>query len=698
MTTRGRNLDVAIEADLPNVLNLIRTHPVTVVESAIGTGKNLGIPYDIARNGSRVLVAVPTSKIAISLHRELIRRLRKLKSGIRVGYATASDVQVFPDTQIIYASARYVYRKMLALFRSDRINFAKQLADVIVIDDYDRGEVDSDMIYLLWKHGVTLPDISVPRLVLTSAGPIELDLSPEILGEFVTDKVSSYTVNVSYSEHNYNVYDRSLLNDTADLAIEFHNTGDRPGHFLIFAAGVREVSTIAKRIKKTLSGKNVMVLQAHGVMNADLMGKINDPAGTGIRKIIVTTSAAMALITTRNISVVIDTMAEKREIKSSGGGTKLVSETVAKNIAKQRKSMAGRTMNGACHRMITKSAYNKLQQTRPAEISVMSLHNQVMDLLGAGINPPSVLSISSDKYTGVLGKLKRLNLIDKREKVTEAGVFVSSLPLGLETGTMIWKWLSDKPDISVLPCVVIAVMIDRRSGSYFSSFNINNTRLSGDRQRRLESKIVKDKHSKFRGYSDIHTYFKLWKGLTDSLGGLDGSYYEIRDWCTENAISYDQIKDVYYTVQKIMRNLSRGHSERSVAIGRIASTRKAVNHLEGILKSVYNNAEMTKIGLGKYRDRWKGVYSLDNVQTRNLLRVESPDVIYTILTRKIRSTNIITCAFARKPENQRIRVPAGFTLGLTPSETAQVSLAINEESDAADKLDAIVDRITTPES
>ncbi len=685
-------LGISIESDLRKILNLIKTYPATLAISPTGTGKSLGIPYGVARSGHRIMVSVPTRKAAMSLQREMIRRLKRLRLNIRVGYAAGGDVRYTKDTQIIYATAGHIYRKILSLFRSDQKNFATHLANVLMIDEFHRGDIDADMIFLLWQYGVRLSDISMPALVLASATPTEVNLSSEFLGVYQASLVSSYTIEVEYSSHNYNPYDRSLLNDAANLAIDFHRTVGLEGHFLIFAAGTREVSTIANRINKVKLEK-VMILQAYGLMDPELLSKLNDPAPKGIRKIIIATNVAETSLTIRDVGVVIDTMSEKRDIVSAGGGTRLMTEYISKDSADQRKGRTGRTMNGLCHRMITEAGYRKLLKSRPKEITIIPLYNQVMDLLGASINPPSILPISSDDYDRTLRKLRRLKLIDERNKATEAGIMVSSLPLGLEAGTMIWKWLSTKLEYSVLPCVVVATMIDRHTGSYFVKFDVNTTSLPGDRQRLIRSRVEKDKHKQFRGYSDIHTYLKLWKGLTDYLGGIDGSYHEIRNWATENAIRYVQMKEVRYVVQKIMRELTEGRGARSVAIGRIASTRKAVGHLEPIITDVYRDKRMSKVRLGEYRSKWNDVYALDTVQSYNLLRVSPPDFIHGILIRKVGHRSIVNCAFAMKPENQRVLAPAGFTLGMTPVERQEVVAELNQESNTADELSKILEMI-----
>ena len=95
---------------------------------------------------------------------------------------------------------------------------------------------------------------------------------------------------------------------------------------------------------------------------------------------------------------------------------------------------------------------------------------------------------------------------------------------------------------------------------------------------------------------------------------------------------------------------------------------------------------MNKIRKGEYRSKWNDVYILDTNQSYNLLRVLPPNVVYGILIRKVGGRNIINCAFAHRPENQRIRAPAGFTLGMPAVEREQVAEAINEESDTADRL------------
>jgi len=684
-------LGVTIEPDVPRILNLVRTYPITIVESANGTGKNVAIPVGVAKDRNRILVVIPNRKATISSYLDMITRLQKTNLRIGVGYAVSGDVNVSDNTYITYASANYVYRKILALFKTGVTDFAKQLADIIMVTDYNAGNIESDMIFLLWKQGALSPEITMPRIMLSGSGHIDLDINPKSIGRYVGNKVSTYTVNLEYASKDYNAYDKSLLYDTANLAGNLYNT--TTGNFMIFASGPREVSTIAKRIQKNIDSDGVIIIQASGVINKDNLKKLNMPSKPGVRKIIIASKLNESIITISDLSVVIDTMTEKRQIKTRGGGSKLISVIINKDTAIQRKLRAGRTQNGACYRMMTERRFENLPMTNAREITVIPLHNQVMDLFGAGLSPSSILPIAGDKYDKIIRRLKNLGLVDRSNKPTEAGIFVSSIPLGLDTGSMVWRWLQTKPDVPVLPCVVIATMIDRQSNSYFTNFELNNTGLPGDRQRRIRGSVVKSKHGDFIGYSDIHTYFKLWKGLTDYTGGLNGSYSEVRDWSTANAINYEQINDVYNTVQRIMRKLANGYGSRTVHVARIASTRKAVNHIAPIIEDVYSNFKMVRTGNFNYKDSWGGIYTLDTVYNRNMLAMEPPDIVYAILSKRVKANSMITCAFAPKPQNQRMIMPAGFSLGLNPTERDLLSISVNSESDRAEKLNAILSTV-----
>jgi len=684
-------LGVTIEPDVPSILNLIHEYPITVVKSANGTGESVAIPVGVARDRNRILVVVPNRKTAVSLYHDMIRRLKKTNLKIGVGYAISGDVRVDDNTNIIYATANYVYRKMLALFTDGVLDFVGNLADIIMVTEYDSGNSDSDMIFLLWKQGALSGTIIMPRILLSGSSYIDLKINPDSVGRYEAKKVSTYTTDLQYASKNYNAYDKSLLNDTADLVINLYNT--TTGNFMICTSGPREVNSIAKRIQKNIHSDGVTILRAYGVMTQDRLDKINSPAKSGIRKIIITSNLIEPILTIRDLSVVVDTMIEKRQIKTRGGGSKLVSKLIDKNTANQRRFRAGRTQDGACYRMITEEQYRKLHSVKPREIKFIPLHNQVIDLFGAGFSPSSILDIPSVKYDKIIRRLKNLGLLDRRDIPTDASRFVASLPLGLEAGIMIWKWLQTKSDIPVLPCVIIATMIDRRSNSYFTNFELNETRLPGDRQRRIRGSVVKSKHGDFIGYSDIHTYFKIWKGLTDYTGGMNGSYKEVRDWSIANAINYEQINDVYNTVQRIMRKLSSMYNQRTALVARIASVRKATNHIATIIEDVYANSRMTRVKNFNYRDNWGTIYTLERIYNRNMLTMEPPDIVYTILSKKIKTNSVITCAYANKPRDQRQTIPAYDINILTNIGRKDLNEAVIEDLDKVSLLDSIVSTV-----
>ena len=674
-------LGTIFDKDIRRTLNTVGSKPVTSIVAPEGSGSSLSLPYAVANN-NRIMVVVPSKVEVISLYREMIRRLKNLRRGTKVGYAVEGDVRFTRDSKIIYVTSEFIYLRLISLFKAGKQDFTEPLADVLMIASFHRGNIHSDLAFLLWKQGVTKPNISMPVLVLESTEEVDIDINPKMLGKIITgENIDSYAVDIQYYDKNFGPYDSSLLSSTATMVANLHKAPGTAGHIMVFVAGSREARSISKLLGKMKLEKAAVIL-ANDIMNSGMLAKVNSPS-PDVRKIILTTNDVSPVLTLQDVGAVVDTTFVKRNVSSAGGGIKSIVDHAFKSLANQRTSRTGRTADGICYRMITEENFHKLPRKRHREINTLSLHNVVMDLLGAGVNPPTVLPISSDKYDQIIRKLQRLQLINKTRIATEAGILVSSLPLGLETGTIIWRWFQSKPDYSVLVAVVVSTMIDRHSGSYLASYD-------GVDNRTIADEVEKDKHKKFRGYSDIHTYLKIWKSLTDYLGGLDGRYMEIRDWALRSAAKYNQLREIYFTVVKIMRILTRSRSGRSVAIGRISSTRKAIGHLTPIIQDIYSDKLMTKVRLGEYRSKWGDIYTLDTKYSYNSLQIVPPATIYAILIRKVGGRNVVNCAFATKPENQRMLMPAGFTLGMSEDERATTATAINEEADAADELSRIL--------
>ena len=74
---------------LTEILNLIGSNAVTGILAPTGYGKSIGIPWVLARTGSKVMVSVPTRASAISL----AKTLSLLDTNVKTGYAAEGDIQ-----------------------------------------------------------------------------------------------------------------------------------------------------------------------------------------------------------------------------------------------------------------------------------------------------------------------------------------------------------------------------------------------------------------------------------------------------------------------------------------------------------------------------------------------------------------------------------------------------------------------------
>ena len=423
---------------LAEIGDIIVREPRVALEAPTGTGKSLGVPWELARRGFRVAVSVPTRQAAWSLcsrQKFLIQDSLRLQSfwlgetsrteqEVEVGYAAEGERRYNHQTNIIYGTSGHWRRKLTGIYA--RHNSGKKIAnrvwpdlgfcDVFILDEIHTGTVDNDILLALMTEAQKA-GVRVPKLVLASA-----TYQPEKFAGYVPIKIptSGYPVEVIYQDDEYLVYrpeDHGHFDQTVALVAKLH--GDDPrleeGHFLVFAAGTNEVEDLAESLSDL---DQVVVLPLYSKLKFEEQSRIYQAVASHQRKIVVATNIAETSLTVPGIGVVIDMCAEKRAETSSCGGFRLMTTFIAKNSADQRKGRTGRERPGKCYRVMSKERFYRLEESRPDEIKRVPIYSVILELLDAGLDPQRLLSsipVVSDTVQSLDG-----DQVAPRPKIPEA--------------------------------------------------------------------------------------------------------------------------------------------------------------------------------------------------------------------------------------------------------------------------------------
>jgi HrpA-like RNA helicase len=644
-------LPLVISTHLPSLAEAITEHDYLLVSSPTGTGKSLGIPWILSRQGQRVVVSVPTVAAAESL----AARQEKMSPGIEVGYAAESKIHYSENTQVIYATSGHIRRRFLDFYRGisnpeSRNNHLTKLieqTDVLILDEIHLGSLDDYINNSLWKYGYQ-QGYSLPKLILSSA-TVEENLYPKAFR--YTVETESYPVEVYYHSKNYVIGDRRLIDDLVDVIYKFH-TSTLDGDILVFVAGKNEIYQVTNKLEELLKSpgaSEALIIQAHGNLTHQEFLKIYQQPGWSRelgrsienppRKIIISTNIAETSITIEGINLVIDSMTEKRSETSATGGFRLSLHYVSQSSAIQRKGRTGRTKPGICYRMCTAEFFLRLEKNRPEEITRVPIYNTVMELMEAGLDPEKIIiNLNQQSIRQAMDLLFQLGLITSRREVTEAGHFVTEFPLNIRNSTTLWKWV--QAGYPLYPGVVVLSLLDSYGPSYFWFPSQNQGESYGEYNQRL-AEHKEDYFKEFEGYSDVETLLNLWNDMTNSVGGPQADQRTITNWASENSINNRKFKEALRIINQVKNSLARLNF--TVAIGPF-TTEGVVKALRPLAENTYQDLIMLRSKGSQpnyHHPKTKETYRLDQRSTVNKLTIKLPARVIPFAMAEIQSGGTI---------------------------------------------------------
>ena len=193
------------------------------------------------------------------------------------------------------------------------------------------------------------------------------------------------------------------------------------GSLLVFLPGLSSMSEVASTL-----GKLPTVL-LHGTFSQKEQERAFDQS---FRKIVLATNVAESSLTIPDVTTVIDSGLERRQIHQSGY-VALATVPVAQSSADQRAGRAGRVSRGRCLRLWSESAH--LEATKPPDICRMELDDLVLffSALPRGLKTAAEWVDRPPDFAWERAgeRLRQAELIDTEGMITELGRSVQRLPV-----------------------------------------------------------------------------------------------------------------------------------------------------------------------------------------------------------------------------------------------------------------------------
>ncbi len=413
-----------VDEVLPQLKKTVTTNPSVVLHAPPGAGKTTRVPLALLdimpADKGRIIMLEPRRIAAASAARWMAGCLGE-EVGETVGYSIRFDSRASKKTRIEVVTEGILTRRIQA-------DPSLEGVSMVIFDEFHERSLHADLALALCldlRRGVR-EDL---KLLIMSAtldcGPISslLDGAPVITSE---GKV--FTV-----EENY-LADKSRPLPERIAAAVSKALSDTSGDILIFLPGAGEISACSEAIKKMpgfrLSGITIHPL--YGDLPFEEQERAILPSEK--RKIVLATNIAETSLTIEGVGVVIDSGLTRRlQHDPSTGMNRLVTVSVSKAVAEQRKGRAGRTGPGVCYRLYSRNAFDAMVPSSQPEVLVSDLSSLVLELAAWGVKDPSVLAWL-DKPPAVAWEssvklLQDLGALDKSASVTPEGRRMCLFPL-----------------------------------------------------------------------------------------------------------------------------------------------------------------------------------------------------------------------------------------------------------------------------
>ncbi|EPE33596.1 P-loop containing nucleoside triphosphate hydrolase [Glarea lozoyensis ATCC 20868] len=558
------------------IIDTVESHQVTIISGETGSGKStqsaqfvLDDLYQRALGGTAKIICTQPRRISALGLADRVSDERCSTVGQEVGYIIRGESKVTPNTKITFVTTGVLLRRLQTSGGSSD-DVVASLADIshVIIDEVHERSLDTDFLLVLLRD--VLKQRKDLKLILMSAtldagvfedyfksngkvGRVEISGRTYPVEDYYLDDVIQMTGFNSGRGGRRDEEDAETSGMDADVAAAIQSIGMRinydliaqtvreidadltyqkqDGGILIFMPGLMEIS---RTIDALRSIPNLHALPLHASLQSSEQRRVFPHAPQGKRKVIVATNVAETSITIDDIVAVIDTGRVKETSYDPQNNMRKLEEVWASRAAcKQRRGRAGRVQAGKCYKLYTRNAeMNKMAERPEPEIRRVPLEQLCLSVRAMGIKavgkflasaltPPESLAVD-----GAMDLLGRMGALDG-DDLTALGRHLSMIPADLRCGKlMVYGAMFG----CLNACVTIAAILTVKSP------------FVSPQDKRDEAKVARARFAKNQGdlIGDLKAY-EQWDEMVNNRSIRQG---EIRNWCSENFLSYQTLNDI----------------------------------------------------------------------------------------------------------------------------------------------------------
>lgn len=441
-----------IDLVMPELMNTLRTRTSAVVIASPGAGKTTRVPLALLDEpwlaGRRIVMLEPRRLAARSAARFMAASLGE-QVGETVGYRVKMDTRVGPRTRIEVVTEGVLTR----MLQEDP---SLEEVGLVIFDEFHERSLHADLGLALALQARSLFREDLRLLVMSAT--LEAKPVAELLGDapVIVSEGRMFPVETRFLKHRVEgriepavvrIIHESLLRDEGDL--------------LVFLPGAGEIRRVESLLLESRLPAGVKIAPLYGALPQELQDRAIERGKPGERKIVLATSIAETSLTVEGVRIVIDSgLMRVPQFSPRTGMTRLVTMSVSRASADQRRGRAGRLGPGVCYRMWTEQEDRMLASHHAPEIKESDLAPLALELAAWGggelswLDPPPQAALAQ-----AYDVLRQLGAVDEQHAITPHGRQLVSLGLHPRLGHMILRAIPLR--LGGLACELAVLLAER---------------------------------------------------------------------------------------------------------------------------------------------------------------------------------------------------------------------------------------------
>lgn len=394
------------------IIDTVRAYDTTIITAETSAGKTTQVPQYLLESFDYVIVTQPRRMIARAVATRVAEEMGVELGGL-VGYQTALDRKVGPDTRLAYVTDGL--ELMYEFFGSK-----PKPNSVLVIDEVHEWNLNVEALVALARSDMQ-NGRGFEKLVIMSA-TLETEMLVAFFenAEVIPVKGRRYPITELTGK-------RRVYETTAQLLQQRHNV-------LVFMPGKAEINGCIRWLKENDVEAEIFPLHAEMTRkDQDMCFKLYDKP-----KCIVATNVAQTSVTIPGITAVVDSGLE-RTPHMVDGVEGLYLRPISLTDREQRKGRAGREKPGMYADCCPVETKQRPMFSQPAVVT-SELDTMVLRMLMAGVNPEEagfVHKPTQEQFDAAYDVLITLGCLNEEHQLTDAGVHIARLPVDARMGRML---------------------------------------------------------------------------------------------------------------------------------------------------------------------------------------------------------------------------------------------------------------------